>query len=221
MYHKLVKNEYFNKLLTTTRFDGSSFNFLPEKFHDPTLDFMTRLHRYTSEQGETLNLNNVPWIAILWTRSPVGEATIQTQYKKKQFVIFNGNNTTPEYNCYKFRLCAVKMACVFYSNDPDYLEEFEESAFLDIPYNFPLPVIYPNIHATKAFTAQITNHQHTSVIKEPRDNSGTLSKLQTECVFNYVIPKFETIIKGVKEIDVSIVQDINQTTSDFDLIILK
>jgi hypothetical protein len=221
MFHRLFKEAYFNKIKNITNFDSTPFYFLPKEFHDPTLDFSTRLYRYITENDKALDLNNKPWIGMLWTRSPVSETFVTTQYKGNKFVIFNGNTAQPDYDCYRFRNSAVKMSVVFYSNDPDYLEDFEENIFLDVPFNFPLEIIYPTLSLTQPLKQLVSQHQHTSIIKDPRENFGTLVKLQTDCIFNYVIPKQDGIIKGVKEINLDIVRSLDQAIADLQIVILK
>ncbi len=204
MYHRLFKEAYFNKVKSITRFDGTPFYFLPKEFHDPTLDYGTRLNRFVAEKSKELDLSNKPWIGILWSRSPVVDTTVTTQYKSGKIAIFNNNNNAPEYTIYRYRNSLVKMAVVFYSNDPDYLEDFEENVFLDFPYNLSVDINYSEL-SNIPFKQLITQHRHTSIVKDPRENFGNLVKLQTECDFNYVIPKFDSITKGIKEIELDVV----------------
>lgn len=198
MFLKIARESHFNLIKSTL----TPFNYLSREFHDPTLDFKTRLHRFVTENDKPLGLSNIPWIGILWKRDNI--VIPQDLSEARRFRLMKTDFTTdpdkPTAEIFKTRYGSCPMSLAIYSNDPDYLETFEEYMFLLIEPIHPIDVNYPMLNSTEPFKALATDFKRTSFTKEERENFGTLAKLSISYNLIYPITKNEGITKLIKNI---------------------
>ena len=196
MFHKAVRQAHFTYLKTKL----SGFNFLAKEFHDTTLDFKTRLHRYITENNNTLSLSNNPWLGILWNRTNIEEPDVLTGIRKFKFY----KNVTidpekPKAEKYDLRMASTKMSLAIYSNDIDYLETVEEYLYLLVAPHHVINVVYSNI-TNQPFKIFINDFTRGGFIKEERGDLGTLAKLLINYEMVYPIIKLDKEVKLIKEV---------------------
>lgn len=192
MFLKKARTAYFDLIKTKL----SPFVYLPREFHDPTLNFNSRLYRYVTDKNTEQNLANTSWIGILWKRNPINTPTTLTEARRfelRKEITVDPTHPMSSVNDFKFGSCS--MSVTYYSNDIDILETFEEYMFLLLDPSYPLSVIYPELHPTKPIKCLVNDFKRTEFIKEEREGFANLAKLSTTFDLIYPIIKYKKDIK--------------------------
>lgn len=173
-------------LKTNDNPDG--FYFLPKYLFDSTLDFENELKRYTVKNNTALNLQNINWLGIVWKRGVITDSNKTLNNRKLSVLRSNLTDPTqPKGTFYRFSMVQCPFTVRFFSNNLDYLEDFEEYFFNFVKDQTTFNVLFPQMSASETTKVLISELKLNDVLKINRGDSGDICYYEISFNLHYPI----------------------------------
>lgn len=162
-----------------------SFNYLPKKFYDTSLDFSKKTRRYYVKIDNIfLNPSNKNWIGMAWNREGLSNAEVM---HNRRFLAGEENQTiNTNIDTFEFRYSKISLSLALFSNSLDYLENYEEYFYVKVM--MPSQSFNINFGDLGNHNIYCNNISLSGVEKLDIENMGNLC--QTNVSFDLTFPVF-------------------------------
>ena len=176
--------------VTTVKEKLPEFHYLKKHFYDPNLDFDSRLRSYLVRiDVAEVEAGERDWIGICWNRGVIADAP---ELQDRKFEVIQRDLVNLTGKAYDVKFAKVPFSVAYFSNSLDYIEDFEETHYLEFNKLFTHKVLLPIFGWTEVAFTELSLGD---VQKLDRDEKGTIVELSFS--FNAIFP----IAKAIKSKD--------------------